>query len=229
MPAPIAITGASGQFGGAVARYLSQAGVPLRLLVRDTAKAPSLPNSTVHVAPYDDAVAVTAALKGIEIVLLVSIGVEGDRAKIQGAFVDAAKGAGVKRIAYTSCACVPVADPADAVADIKPAADASFLAGVSHGQTEDYIRASGLSLIALRNGLYAEAAPQLVAPGTGKARRTPSRSVLTPRRSSARPTRPRAMLRSAATRWPLRPPRSSRTPRRTTASPTTSSARRLSR
>ena len=104
MPAAIAITGASGAFGGAVAHYLSQSGVHLRLLVRDASKAPSLPNATVHVAPYHDLPAVNQALRGVDTVLLVSIGLEGDRVKLQNGFVDAAKRAGVKRIVYTSCA-----------------------------------------------------------------------------------------------------------------------------
>lgn len=43
----IAVTGATGALGGRVARQLSAAGVPLRLVVRDSARAPRLPGAQV--------------------------------------------------------------------------------------------------------------------------------------------------------------------------------------
>ena len=40
---PIAVTGATGQLGGRIARRLASAAVPQRLLVRDPTRAPELP------------------------------------------------------------------------------------------------------------------------------------------------------------------------------------------
>jgi len=49
---PIAVTGATGQLGGRVARRLAAAGVPQRLLVRDPERAPQLPGADVVRAPH---------------------------------------------------------------------------------------------------------------------------------------------------------------------------------
>ena len=62
-------------------------------------------------------------------------------------------------------------DPARArltTGDVNPVDDAVFVPGIDHARTEQHIRASGLSLISLRNGFYSEVTYMLPAPGTGK-------------------------------------------------------------
>ena len=57
----IAVTGASDSVGGRVARTLAARGLPLRLLVRDAARAPEL-DAEVAVAEYRDGAAMRTAL-----------------------------------------------------------------------------------------------------------------------------------------------------------------------
>ena len=74
MTTPIAVTGATGHLGGQIARLLSAAGVPLRLVVRNPARAPELPDAEVARATYADADAVRAALAGVDVAFMVSAG-----------------------------------------------------------------------------------------------------------------------------------------------------------
>jgi uncharacterized protein YbjT (DUF2867 family) len=108
-PAPdpsraIAVTGASGVLGGRVAARLSGAGAPLRLVVRDPARAPSLPGAEVVATPggYADGAGLQAALTGVDTVYLVSAAEAPDRLEQHRAAVAAAAAAGVRRIVYTS-------------------------------------------------------------------------------------------------------------------------------
>ena len=50
----IAITGASGNIGGMVARHLNTRGLPLILPLRNPAKAPDLPNCEARRFAYGD-------------------------------------------------------------------------------------------------------------------------------------------------------------------------------
>ena len=50
----LAVTGATGNVGGRVARLLAAGGVPQRLVVRDAGRAPSLPGATVVTSTYGD-------------------------------------------------------------------------------------------------------------------------------------------------------------------------------
>ena len=85
----LGITGSTGRLGGRIARRLADAGVPQRLLVRDPARAPQLPASTVAAASYDDATAVRNALTGLSTVLMVSGAEHPDRVGQHRTFVDA--------------------------------------------------------------------------------------------------------------------------------------------
>lgn len=53
-PSLIAVTGSTGALGGRVATRLAAAGVRQRLVVRDPARAPDLPNVEIAQATYDD-------------------------------------------------------------------------------------------------------------------------------------------------------------------------------
>lgn len=145
MTAPIAVTGATGHLGGAVAAALAAAGVAQRLVVRSPGRAPTLPAAAVVPATYDDAVAARAALAGVDTVFMVSGAEQPDRLGAHRTFVDAAVAAGVSRIVYTSF--------------FAAAPDATFTLARDHWHTEEHIRASGLRFTFLRDNLYADQLP----------------------------------------------------------------------
>src|ERR671938_42737 len=63
----IAVTGATGELGGRVARRLADRDVEQRLLVRDPSRAPRVPHSEVRqIAGYGDGESMRAALAGVE-------------------------------------------------------------------------------------------------------------------------------------------------------------------
>ncbi|WP_328475349.1 SDR family oxidoreductase [Actinoplanes sp. NBC_00393] len=144
---PVAVTGVTGQLGGRVARRLAAVGVPQRLLVRDQARAPRLPDSTSVLAPYHDGAAVRDALDGIETVLMVSAAETPDRVQQHLTFVDAAVAAGVRHLVYISF--------------YGAAPDATFTLARDHWATEQHIRESGLAATFLRDNLYADFLPAL--------------------------------------------------------------------
>lgn len=139
------ITGATGRLGKAVIEDLLARVRPEQIvaLVRDPAKAADLRNQgiTVRVANYNDPHALTAALRGIDILLFISGSEVGQRMTQHRNVVDAAKRAGVERIAYTSILY------ADRTAN--PLAP-------EHKATEGYIAASGIPYTFLRHGWYTE-------------------------------------------------------------------------
>jgi NAD(P)H dehydrogenase (quinone) len=147
MPGRIAITGASGGLGGRVAAQLAGR-AQLRLIVRDAATAPQLPDAEVSVADYRNPATVTAALRGVETVLLVSAGESHDRLDVHRDVVAAIKAAGARRVVYTSF--------------LGASPTASFPFARDHAHTERAIRNAGLELTALRNSLYADFVPRLV-------------------------------------------------------------------
>ena len=141
----IAITGATGHLGQLTLTELLKT-VPasqLVAIVRNPAKAEALAQQgvTVRQAEYDDKAALTAALEGVEKLLLISSSEVGQRAVQHRNVINAAKSAGVKFIAYTSLL----------------HADRSPLGlHVEHVETEQYLAASGIPYALLRNGWYSE-------------------------------------------------------------------------
>lgn len=145
--AGIAVTGATGQLGGRVARLLAARGTAQQLLVRDPARAPELPGATVGRAGFADGDAVRYALDGVPVVLMVSATESRDRVDQHRAFVDAAAAAGAGHLVYVSFA--------------GAAPDATFTHARDHWHTEQHIRASGLAFTFLRDNLYADFLPGL--------------------------------------------------------------------
>ena len=98
----ILVTGASGLFGGEVARQLSENGFPFRILLRDQAKAPELTGRIeTAIGDFADPESLPAALEGIERVFLASY----DRPEVvehQANFLTAAKRAGVRHVVRVS-------------------------------------------------------------------------------------------------------------------------------
>jgi NAD(P)H dehydrogenase (quinone) len=138
----LAVTGSTGHVGGRVARLLAAAGVPQRLVVRDTGRAPVLDGTSVVRAGYGDGEAARQALDGIDTLFMVSGSEAPDRVDQHITFIDAAVAAGVGRIVYTSF--------------YGAAADATFTLGRDHWATEEHIRASGLRHVLLRDNLYSD-------------------------------------------------------------------------
>lgn len=138
----IAITGATGQLGRLVVEAL-KARVPagdIVALVRDPAKAADL-GVAVRAADYAQPETLSAALAGVDTLLLISSDAVGQRVAQHRNVIEAAKAAGVKRIAYTSIL----------NADTSPIGLAE-----EHVATEALIGASGLTYALLRNGWYFE-------------------------------------------------------------------------
>jgi NAD(P)H dehydrogenase (quinone) len=157
----IAITGATGQLGGRIATRLAKLGIAQRLIVRDSSRAPNLPNAEImQSSSYGDAVAMGRALTGIETLFLISArdrfgiaqhsadpkaALQYDRAQEQATAVDSAAAVGVKRIIYLSV--------------ISAAADATFILAHDHFRTEEHIRRLRIGFTFLRMNLYTDHVP----------------------------------------------------------------------
>jgi NAD(P)H dehydrogenase (quinone) len=148
----IAVTGATGGVGGRVAPRLAERGAELRLIVRDPSRAPELPGAElVQVSDYGNGAEMRRALDGAERLLLVSFEESRDRLEKHKAAIDAAVAAGVGHVVYTSY--------------FGAAADAIFLLGRNHFQTEEHLRASGVEWTMLRDNIYLDVLPFFAAEG----------------------------------------------------------------
>ncbi|WP_407289702.1 SDR family oxidoreductase [Raoultella planticola] len=141
----IAITGATGQLGHLVLHNLlkTTAASQIVAIVRNPAKAEALSQQGIVVrqADYTDEAALTAALQGVDKLLLISSSEVGQRTPQHRNVIHAAKAAGVKFIAYTSLL----------------HADKSPLGlHVEHVETEKMLAESGIPYALLRNGWYTE-------------------------------------------------------------------------
>jgi NAD(P)H dehydrogenase (quinone) len=137
----VGITGSTGQLGSLVARNLSNAGIEQRLLVRDETRAPRLPGATATLfGGYGDRAQAVSALRGIDVLFMVSASESVDRLEQHKTFAGAAAAAGVRRVVYTSF--------------IGAAPAATFTLARDHWATEEAIRASGLRHTFLRDNLY---------------------------------------------------------------------------
>ncbi|HDG9809029.1 TPA: SDR family oxidoreductase [Raoultella planticola] len=154
----IAITGATGQLGHLVLQNLlkTTAASQIVAIVRNPAKAEALSQQGIVVrqADYTDEAALTAALQGVDKLLLISSSEVGQRTPQHRNVIHAAKAAGVKFIAYTSLL----------------HADKSPLGlHVEHVETEKMLAESGIPYALLRNGWYTEnylaSAPQALEHG----------------------------------------------------------------
>ena len=141
----IAITGATGQLGHLVLQNLlkTTAASQIVAIVRNPAKAEALSQQGIVVrqADYTDEAAFTAALQGVDKLLLISSSEVGQRTPQHRNVIHAAKAARVKFIAYTSLL----------------HADKSPLGlHVEHVETEKMLADSGIPYALLRNGWYTE-------------------------------------------------------------------------
>lgn len=142
----IAVTGATGQLGRLTLQALLDRGVPagnLVALVRDPAKAADLAAQGIQVrqADYRQPDTLSAALNGVNRLLLVSSNDFDDRVGQHRNVINAARDAGVDLIAYTSI--------------LNADRSGMILAG-DHQATEALLRESGVPFTLLRNGWYTE-------------------------------------------------------------------------
>lgn len=144
----LAVTGSTGHVGGEVARLLAGAGFEQKLFVRDPGRAPKLPGATVAAGSYADKPSAVEALRGSEVLFMVSGAEAADRVDQHRTFVDAAAEAGVRHIVYTSF--------------LAAAPDATFTLGRDHWATEEHIRNSGLQYTFLRDNFYLDVLPLFV-------------------------------------------------------------------
>ena len=142
MDTRIAVTAATGQLGRLVVASLRGKVPATRLvaLVRSPAKAAGL-GIEAREADYDRPDTIERALAGVDTVLLISGPVPGKRVAQHRHAIDAARKAGVKRIAYTS---VLHADTSPL--DLAP----------DHRAAEADVKASGVPYTIVRHGWYTE-------------------------------------------------------------------------
>lgn len=140
----IGVTGANGQLGRLVLKQLAKlTSGPIRALVRSPEKAGDLASSQVSVvkADYNAPDTLSAALEGVERLVLISGSEVGQRVPQHSAVIEAAQAAGVKFIVYTSILNVETS---------------TLMLAREHLETEKLLKESGVSHAALRNSWYLE-------------------------------------------------------------------------
>lgn len=142
----ILVTAASGHLGHLVIDALLERGAAPSDIVagaRTVAKAQDLADRGVRVVPLDFTLpeSISAALDGVDSVLLVSSPDAGARLAQHVNVIDAAKAAGVSKLVYTS---------------IVKADSSPFILAPDHKATEEAIAASGVPAVILRNNWYTE-------------------------------------------------------------------------
>ena len=142
----IAISGATGNIGRRVANDLTAIGAQLRLIVRDASRAPAGATDVAE-ATYGDRAAADAALRGVDVLFMVSAAESADRLDQHRTFIDAAAAAGVQHVVYTSF--------------LGAAPDAQFTLGRDHWATEEHLRGSGMHVTFLRDSFYLDFLPTL--------------------------------------------------------------------
>jgi uncharacterized protein YbjT (DUF2867 family) len=139
----IAVTGATGQLGRRVAEQVADLGP--RLLVRDPSRAPDLAGAPIARATYDDLELSVEALRGVDVLLMVSASESRTRRDEHRTFIRAAAEAGVGHVVYTSF--------------VGAAPDAAFTLGRDHIDAEQAIRESGMAHTFLRDNFYLDVLP----------------------------------------------------------------------
>ena len=153
----ILLTGATGTAGSFIANEFARERVPVRILVRNRAKAAGLEKvPTVEIVEGDMSKRSTLgpALDGVDRVLMISAPVM-DMVETQSVFIDASKAAGVRHVIKFSGL------------DARP--DTTFPFGIMHLEIEKYLEASGLIWTQLRpTGFmqeYLREAPSIIKDG----------------------------------------------------------------
>ena len=136
----IGITGVTGKLGSYVADLVDKKGIASIHLARSPERATVYASAEIRKMVYANTPKVVEALKGIDVLLMVSARENPERVKEHKEFLDAAKLAGVQHIVYTSFY----------GADEK----ATFTLSRDHAQTEAYIKELGFTYTFLRDNFY---------------------------------------------------------------------------
>ena len=136
----IGITGVTGKLGSYVADLVDQQGISSIHLARSPESAKVYASAEIRKMVYANTPEVVEALKGIDVLLMVSARENPERVEEHKSFLDAAKLAGVQHIVYTSFY----------GADEK----ATFTLSRDHAQTEAYIKKLGFTYTFLRDNFY---------------------------------------------------------------------------
>jgi uncharacterized protein YbjT (DUF2867 family) len=147
----ILITGASGHVGSRTAAILAGHGRRLRLMARDPARVARLEGAELVAGDYADPESLDRAFAGIETAFIVSGYAEpGERARLHGNAIDAARRAGVANLVYLS---FQGASPAS-----------KFPMSRDHHLTELLLENSKIPYASLRDNLYADIVPGMFGP-----------------------------------------------------------------
>ena len=136
----IGITGVTGKLGSYVAVFVDKKGIASIHLARSPERAKVYASAEIRQMVYANTPEVVEALKGIDVLLMVSARENPERVKEHKSFLDAAKLAGVQHIVDTSFY----------GADEK----ATFTLSRDHAQTEAYIKDLGFTYTFLRDNFY---------------------------------------------------------------------------
>ena len=136
----IGITGVTGKLGTYVADLVDKKGIASIHLVRSLERAKVYASAEIRKIVFANTPEVVEALKGIDVLLMISARENSERVKEHKNFLDAAKLAGVQHIVYTSFY----------GADEK----ATFTLSRDHAQTEAYIKELGFTYTFLRDNFY---------------------------------------------------------------------------
>lgn len=147
----IGVTGATGFIGRNVANGLGARGKDLRLVVRDATRAPAGRWGVRSTGGYFDRIGNVSALRGVDVLFMVSAHEGPDRVAHHRKLIEAAVEARVRHIVYTSFA--------------GAAPDAVFTLARDHWATEQAIRDSGLEFTFLRDCFYLDFLPDLAVDG----------------------------------------------------------------
>lgn len=136
----IGITGVTGKLGSKVAQLISEQGISARHLARNPQRAALYDNAELVQAAFENSLETVEALKGIDVLLMVSASESPNRLQQHFAFLDAAHEAGIKHIVYTSF--------------YNAATEATFTLARDHAKTEKYIKERGFTYTFLRDNFY---------------------------------------------------------------------------
>ena len=136
----IGMTGVTGKLGSYVADLIDQKGIASIHLARRPERAKVYASAKIRKMVYANTPEVVEALKGIDVLLMVSARENPERVEEHKSFLDAAKLAGVQHIIYTSF--------------YGAGEKATFTLSRDHAQTEAYIKELGFTYTFLRDNFY---------------------------------------------------------------------------
>lgn len=149
----ILVTGATGILGTAFIKSLLKQMQPnqISVITRKEEKRTELEKQgfQAYLGDYNDTTALEKAMNGVDTVLLISSGDQGDRMQEHKNVVNSAKKMKVKNIAYTSRSLVSRATLSNKLME-------------EHFITEDYIKQSVLNYIIFQNALYMDTIPLFI-------------------------------------------------------------------